>query len=73
MTDAQKEKSATGWCVLQIHDGTAEFISFHESEGNAKRAAEKLAEQNDGYCFMVMQKIGTAELQHRVEWKGVAA
>lgn len=71
MTEEQKAKSATGWCVLQINGNEAEFISFHESEANAKKSAEDLAEKHDGYSFMVMQKVGTAELQHRVEWKGI--
>lgn len=71
MTDEQKTKSATGWCVLQMSDGGTEFIAFYESEGDAKKSAEELAKKHDGYSFMVMQKVGTAELQHRVEWRGI--
>ena len=71
MTEEQKAKSATGWCVIQFGAEEPVFMGFHESEGDAKKSAEELAMKRDGYSFMVMQKVGTAELQHRVEWRGI--
>lgn len=72
MTDEQRAKSATAWCIIQLGTTEPEFVSFYESEGDARKSAEELAAKHDGYSFMMMQKVGTAELQHRVEWKGAA-
>lgn len=72
MTEEMKQNSATGWCVLRLDptQNSTSFITFCESEGDARSFAEREAEANDGVTFMVFQKFGSAQLQHRVEWKG---
>lgn len=72
MTEEQKKKSATGWAIIRLDDNSASFVTFCESEGDARERAEVEAREHDGVIFMVFQKFGTAALQHRVEWKGAS-
>lgn len=45
-------------------------VSICESEGDARKTAEELAEADSTADFLVFQHIGTAALEPRVVWKG---
>lgn len=74
MTDEMKANDATRYLVVGMHNGNGpdafKVEAIETSEGEAKRKAETLAEENEGAIYGVFQKVGSARLIRRVEWKG---
>ena len=49
---------------------TLPVVAIVESEGEARKSAEHLAEHDSSAEFLVFQHIGTARLEPRVQWEG---
>lgn len=70
MTEEQKKNDATRYVIVKLPG--RELCGVEDSEGNARAAAEDFAVATPGEEFAVYQKIGTAKLEPKVEWKGAA-
>lgn len=68
MTEEQKKNDSNRFIVVegdQVHRG-------FDNEGDAKKYAQTLAENNPEEEYCVYQKIGSATATVKVEWKGQA-
>jgi hypothetical protein len=78
VTEDMKENDATRYLVVKMGNGQRleqawTIVSVHAAPGDAQSDAEVSASKDtEGYIWGVYQKVGTARLIPKIEWKGAA-